>query len=81
MKCKSCCMECARDCYRPEEDAKDKRIEQLEAANDRLKGNLRNCVGHLEHAQRKEYGRKTIYEGVIDSANKAIYETSLETQS
>ena len=40
---------------------------------DRLRGQLQNCVNHLEHAKRQSYAVKA--DACIESANKALYET------
>lgn len=40
---------------------------------DRLRGQLQNCVNHLEHAKRRQH--RSDYDDVIESANKALYET------
>lgn len=40
---------------------------------DRLRGQLQNCVNHLERARR--HYPSGGYDAAIDSANKALYET------
>ena len=40
---------------------------------DRLRGQLQNCVNHLERAKRRQPQRG--YDEVIEAANKALYET------
>ena len=40
---------------------------------DKLRGQLQNCVNHLERAKRKS--NNGAYDDVIESANKALYET------
>lgn len=39
----------------------------------RLRGQLQNCVNHLERAKRK--ANNSSYDEVIESANTALYET------
>lgn len=39
----------------------------------RLRGQLQNCVNHLERAKRKGYGGN--FDEAIESANRALYET------
>lgn len=41
---------------------------------DRLRGQLQNCVNHLERAKR-QWARTNEYDQCIESANKALYET------
>ena len=42
----------------------------------RLRGQLQNCVNHLEGAKRHSCGkRQEKYAQAIESANKALYET------
>ena len=43
----------------------------------RLRGQLKNCINHLENANRHGYWNK--FENCIESANRALYETSLVT--
>lgn len=50
-------------------------VELLEGIIDRLRGQLQNCVDHLEHAKRRQYSRNNPYDKVISDANKALYET------
>ena len=40
----------------------------------RLRGQLQNCVNHLERSKRKTYAPHD-YDDCIESANKALYET------
>jgi len=40
---------------------------------DRLRGQLQNCVNHLERAKRKTSNDQ--YDDAIESANKALYDT------
>ena len=43
---------------------------------DKLRGQLQNCVNHLERAKRHSYGTQTnSYAQCIESANKTLYET------
>ena len=53
------------------------RIDALEALKERLRGQLQNCVNHLEHAKRNGYP-KGKYDACIESANCALYESLLE---
>ena len=49
---------------------------RLDEVIERLRGQLQNCVNHLENAKRRSYGtEKAAYEKAIESANKALYET------
>ena len=41
---------------------------------DRLRGQLQNCVNHLEKAKRG-CAKRNAFDGAIDSANRALYET------
>jgi len=50
------------------------RVAVLDEIVDRLRGQLQNCICHLEGARRKSYGR-TNYDDCIESANRALYET------
>jgi hypothetical protein len=45
----------------------------MEEKEQRLRGQLQNCVNHLERAKRK--WPRGDYDAAIDSANKALYET------
>jgi hypothetical protein len=40
---------------------------------DRLRGQLQNCVNHLDRANRRD--SRDGYTAAIESANKALYET------
>lgn len=66
----------------PDQDGRMYKIEATEAQLPverlvmRLRGQLQNCVNHLEQAKRNSYGKnRQSYEAAIESANKALYET------
>jgi len=40
---------------------------------ERLRGQLQNCVNHLDRAKRRTYGMNL--DECIESANRALYET------
>lgn len=42
----------------------------------RLRGQLQNCVSHLERAKRQRSDRA--YDAAIESANRALYETLID---
>jgi len=46
---------------------------QAQLVVDRLRGQLQNCVNHLDRAKRRTYLPEL--EACIESANKALYET------
>ena len=49
---------------------------QTETTINRLRGQLQNCVNHLEYAKRRSHGQTLDkYEKAIESANKILYET------
>lgn len=48
------------------------REKELEKVIDRLRGQLQNCVNHLDRANRRDHGK---YSECIESANRALYET------
>jgi hypothetical protein len=53
-------------------DCMNNRINELEAITNRLKGQLINCINHLDNANRHGYRRQ--YDKCIEDANKALYE-------
>ena len=50
----------------------EQKLEALKRENDRLRGQLQNCVNHLSRYQRRGYREA---QDCIESANKALYET------
>lgn len=56
--------------------AYEREIKKQEGKIDRLRGQLQNCVNHLNRAKRKSYGKQSkSFDDCIDRANKALYET------
>ena len=53
-----------------------KTINEQEGVIQRLRGQLQNCVNHLDRAKRKYPTRS--YDNCIESANKALYETPIK---
>lgn len=51
----------------------EQRIIDLEQIVDRLRGQLQNCINHIERANRRD--TRGDYSKAIESANKALYET------
>ena len=49
------------------------RIFEMQEREQRLRGQLQNCVNHLDRAKRKY--PTTQFDECIESANKALYET------
>lgn len=47
---------------------------KAEATVKKLRGQLQNCVAHLERAANRNYERDK-YKAVIEQANKVLYET------
>ena len=54
--------------------AADLGADKKDATIERLRGQLQNCVNHLDRAKRKTYGLNL--DECIESANRALYETS-----
>lgn len=51
-------------------------IDRLENQVDRLRGQLQNCVNHLNRAKRSSYGKQAkSFDDCMEQANKALYET------
>ena len=53
--------------------ALEERVRELDSKVDRLRGQLQNCVNHLDRAGRKHLSQS--YSQCIESANKYLYET------
>jgi hypothetical protein len=59
-----------------EVNCSESELSDLLCVVDSLRGQLQNCVNHLERAKRRSYGQEQRrYEEAIESANKALYET------
>jgi len=56
-----------------QKDTGIKREAELEEVVQRLRGQLQNCVNHLERAKR--HWPRGDYNDCIESANRALYET------
>lgn len=60
-----------RKCMRPVES-----VVNSDEVIQRLRGQLQNCVNHLELCKRQTHGKsKKSVDDCIESANKALYET------
>ena len=55
-----------------------RRIEDDERKITRLRGQLQNCVNHLERARRQHYEGDRKYADAIEAANKCLYETLID---
>lgn len=60
-----------------DEDIEYIRADHVKAIENRLRGQLQNCINHLDKAKHRHPNDES-YSKCIESANKALYETSLQ---
>lgn len=80
MRCENCedsmfgpCQNCLKAQRRSSAEAGYLTVDEI---IDKLRGQLQNCISHLERAKNRSHGKsREAYRAAIASANKTLYET------